>query len=351
MDILESFYDLDFSKIDFKARKLSITFKYTIIQAPSQSGKSYLIYDYLSKYNTSEYLYIDFNNLKINNLKFYDDIQTFIDTNSIKILALDNFDFALGLPICSSIIISTNVNINLNNFENLFLTPADFEEFLQFDKHQNITTSFNYFLKYGNFIDTIRTDEKHKSLNIQTHLKQLANNEIDLFILKFLIKNSGEIKSQNQLYLALKKEIKISKDRFYNYCKILEENQTITFLPKYKHSKSAKKIYTYNHALISEVSFKKNFNNIFTNMVFLELKNQYTDIYYDDYIDFYIPLTNEVFLSKPFFIGSQISSKILHFIQENYIKKVTVVTVSNDNNIFIDNLECEVNPFYIWSAK
>jgi len=351
MDILDSFYDLDFSKIDFKERKKSITNKNTIVQGPSQSGKSYLVYDYLSQFNTNDYLYVDFNNLKINDILFYQDIQEFININNITILALDNFDFTLGLPQCNSIIITTNVNINLNNFTNLILTPADFEEFLLFDKHQNITTSFNYFLKFGNFIETIQTDEKHKSINIQNHIKLLATNETDLFILRYLIKNSGEIKSQNQLYLALKKEIKISKDRFYNYCRILEENQTITFLPKYKHSKAAKKIYTYNHALISEVSFKKNFNNIFTNMVFLELKNKYDEIYYDDYIDFYIPTTNEILLSKPFFIGSQISSKVIAFIEEYNIKKITIVTVSNDNDIYLDNIECEVNPFYIWAVE
>jgi hypothetical protein len=349
MDILESFYDLDFSKIDFKERKRSISNKYTIIQGPSQSGKTYLIYNYLSQYDSKEYLYIDFDNLKLNSFEFYQDIQQFIHENKIKIIALDNFDFTLGLPNCDSIIISTNININLNHFENVILTPANFEEFLRFDKHQNITTSFNYFLKFGNFIETIRIDEKHKSIHIQNHIKLLCNNEIDLYILKFLIKNSGEIKSQNQLYLALKKKIRISKDRFYNYCRILEENQTITFLPKYKHSKAAKKLFTYNHALISEISFKKNFNNIFTNMVYLELKNKFTSIYYDDYIDFYIPSENTIILTKPFFIANTLSSKILTFIQENQIKEINIITVSNNQHIYINDISCHIKPFYIWA--
>jgi uncharacterized protein len=352
MDILDSFYDLDFSKIDFKERKKSINYKYTIIQGSSQSGKSYLVYDYLAKFNSEEYLYIDFNNLKINNLNFYQDVENFININDIKILALDNFDFTLKIPKCNSIIITTtNIDNKLDNFKNLFLSPVDFEEFLLFDKHQNITTSFNYFLKYGNFIDTILIDEKHKSINIQNHIKLLSKDEIDLYILKFLIKNSGEIKSINQLYLALKREIKISKDRFYNYTKFLENNNILTFLPKYKHIKAAKKIYTYNHGLIAEVSFKKNFNNIFTNMIYLELKNKFNEIYYDDYIDFYIPMENKIILSKPFFIGLQISSKIISFIEENNIKKITIITVNNDNNIYLDNIECTVTPFYMWAAE
>jgi hypothetical protein len=63
------------------------------------------------------------------------------------------------------------------------------------------------------------------------------------------------------------------------------------------------------------------------------------------------PTTNEIILSKPFFIGSQISSKVIAFIEEYNIKKITIVTVSNDNDIYLDNIECEVNPFYIWAVE
>lgn len=351
MDILDSFYDIDFSKIDFEERKLSISKKKTILYGPPKSGKSYLIFDYLSLFKSEEYLYIDFTDLKINNFNFYKDIQKFIDQNSIKIVALDNFDFSLSLPKCDSILIATNSYHYLKEFETLLLYPTDFEEFLLFDKHQNITTSFNYFLKFGNLVKTIQTNQHHKHEQLQEHIKLLSNDKTQLAMLKTIINSSGEIKSLNQLYTTLKKEIKISKDRFYNYCKILENDLVISFLPKLDHEKAAKKIYVYNHALISEVSFKKNFNNIFTNMVYLELRKKFDEIYYDDQIDFYIPQTKEIVLSKPFFIGFNISPKILSFIENHNIQKITIVTVSNDSSIYIDNIECEINPFYTWAIK
>lgn len=351
MDILDSFYDIDFSKIDFEERKLSISNKKTILYGPPKSGKSYLIFDYLSLYKSEEYLYIDFHDLKITNLNFYNDIQKFIDQNEIKIVALDNFDFSLTLPKCDSIIIASRSYQQLDNFESILLYPTDFEEFLLFDKHQNITTSFNYFLKYGNLVKTIQTNQHHKHEQLQRHIKLLTKDGVELSMLKAIINSSGEIKSLNQLYTALKKEIKLSKDRFYSYCKELETNMIINFLPKLNHEKAPKKLYTYNHALMSETSFKKNFNNIFTNMVYLELRKKHTEIYYDDQIDFYIPTTNEIVLSKPFFIGFNVSPKVISFIEEHNIKKITIVTVSNENTLYLDNIECEINPFYIWAIQ
>lgn len=351
MTLLDYFYDLDFSKIDFQERKQSISNKNTIIYGGSKSGKSYLVYDYLSNFDPDEYLYIDFNHLKINNLSFYNNVQTFIEEHNIKVLALDNFDINLPLPKCDSIIITTNQQYYLNNFETIKLSATDFEEFLLFDKHQNITTSFNYFLKYGNLIQTIILDELHKSIQLRNHIRLLANDKTELFILKNIIKNCGEVKSANQLYLLLKKEIKLSKDRFYKYFQDLEDQGIISFLAKYNHKKAAKKLFCYNHALIDQVNIKKQFNNIFTNMIYLELINDHDEIYYDDHIDFYIPSQNKIVLAIPFFIGMQISPKVLAFIEENNIKKITIVTVSNEQDIYLDGVECEVNPFYVWAVE
>jgi len=351
MNVLEYFYDINFHKIDFAERKKSIVNQNTIIQGAAKTGKSYLVYDYLSKFNTNEYLYIDFNELKIKSFDFWKDIEKFILLNNIKILALDNFDFDLKLPKCNSIIITTNQNQKIKKFYTITLFPLDFEEFLLFDKHQNITTSFNFFLKYGNFIQTVQVDEQHKSIQLQNHIKLLVKEETTLTIIKYIFSNGGEIKSLNQLYLALKKNIKISKDRFYKYCKELEDSQVVFFLKKYNQPKAAKKIYIYNHALLSEVSFKKNFNNIFANMIYLELNRQGKEIYYDNNIDFYLPKTNEIILSIPFFTGSQISSKVINFIDDNGITKITLVKISNEQDIYLDNIECEVNPFYIWAVE
>ena len=73
-------------------------------------------------------------------------------------------------------------------------------------------------------------------------LKLFVDDSIELDILLLLIKNSGEKKSIFQLYNTLKKEKKISKDRFYNYCDYLEYNKIIYFCQKFEQPKGVKKI-------------------------------------------------------------------------------------------------------------
>jgi hypothetical protein len=35
--------------------------------------------------------------------------------------------------------------------------------------------------------------------------------------------------------------------------------------------------------------------------------------------------------------------------EENTIENITIVTVSNSETMYIENLECEVLPFYEWA--
>ena len=349
--MLNSFYDLDFTKIDFEERKKTIVSKKTILYGPRKCGKSYLIYDYLSNFKTNEYLYIDFNDLKIFNFNFYDEIQIFIDQNKIKILVLDNFNNKLDLPKCDTIIVANSKKIYIKDFDIVKVFPVDFKEFLLIDKHQNITSSFNYFFKYGNLIKTIKTSEQNRMNEIQETIKLISNNETELEIYKSFIYVCGESKSLNQIYLSLKSRIKISKDRFYKFCNNLKKNMIIFFVEKFNHPHMAKKVYIYNHAFIAQVNHKKNFNNIFDNMIFLELKYRYKEIYYTNDISFYVKDNNEIILAKPFFTNFQLSSKIISFIYDYNIQKIVIVTVNNSDTIIINNIKCIVVPFYNWAIK
>ena len=78
MNILEQVYDINFNKIIFNERKISIDYKNTIIYGPPKSGKSYLIYDYLSKYEDDQYLYIDLADYKNDKNEIYKNLVTFI---------------------------------------------------------------------------------------------------------------------------------------------------------------------------------------------------------------------------------------------------------------------------------
>jgi len=356
MNILEQIYEINFNKINFHERKITIDYKNTIIKGPPKSGKSYLIYDYLSKYNDEQYLYIDFADYKNDVIEISNYLEDFIVNNKIDVLVLENFAFNLDLPQdIESIIISTTMDTKLIGFETIYLEGLDFEEYLLFDtKHQSSSNSFNSFLKFGNFPEIIEYPEMKKANRNYEISKLYCDDSTHLQILFLLIKSAGEKKSIFQLFNSLKKEIKISKDRFYKTCETLEENKVVFFCEKYQQPKAVKKIFVHNHALLDIVSYKKNFNNLFKNMTYLELNKRYENLYYLDNIDFYLEEENEIILAIPFFnnlISATVISKILPNIDTYNISTVTIVTVSSEESIFIGEIEAQIVPFSNWAVS
>jgi len=211
MKLLEENYEINFSKVNFLERKTKIEHKKTIICGASKVGKSYLIFDFLSKFKSEEYLYLDFLDLRNKDIK--DELislQEFINKNSIRVLVLENFNFQCEIPNCENIILSSNKNIEIENFEKINLYALDFEEYLLFDtKHQNITQSFNSFLKYGNLSLSINIEEHKKLSRLQEIIKLNSKDETSYEILKILIENIDEKKSLFQLFNQLKTRVKM----------------------------------------------------------------------------------------------------------------------------------------------
>ena len=352
MNILEQIYDNTLPKINFLERKISIITNNTILKGPPKSGKTYLIYDYLSQYNYNDYLYIDCSEYRNSHKEISKYIKKFIEENKIEVLVLENFDFCFDLPKVTSILITTTENIILENFDMVYLSPLDFEEFILFDiKHQNTTNSFNSFLKFGNLPEIIEYSEQKKSKRNYEICQLYCEDKVELEILFLLIKSASEKKSIFQLFNTLKKTIKISKDRFYKTCEKYENNHLIYFCQKFEQPKSVKKIFIFNHALLDIVSYNKNFHNLFQNMVYLEIYKKHKTIYYLDNIDFYIPEDNLIILTIPFFNNFEvinISIKLTPYIKKYNIKKIYIITVSNEKKIDISNIDAKVIKFYDW---
>ena len=357
MNLLNILYDTPLPKMTILQRKQIITKPHTIVSGVKQSGKTYLIYDYLSSFDEETYLYIDFDDLRQHNVNIETLLIDFLQKNKIKILALDNFKFNFDLSkfiSLQSIIISTNdTTMHLNSFTTLNLYPLDFEEYILFDsKHQNTTNSFNSFLKYGNLAHNINISESNQLKENQNTIRLLTNNELELNILNLFIKSSGELKSIFQLFNTFKSSHKISKDQFYKIAKYFELNNIIFYCQKFNQPKTVKKLYCYNHGLIDAVSYNKNFQNTFSNMVYLELITKYQEIYYLDNIDFYIPFDNSIIITIPFFTDFvSLSSKIIPSIIELKIRKITIITISTEKTIFIEDIQCDILPFYEWSLS
>lgn len=354
MNIIEQIYDNYSNKINFLERKISIQNRKTIIKGPPKSGKSYLIYDYLSKFNNDIFLYIDFDDYRNNIDEIEKYLTSFIDEHNIEIVIFENFNFDIELPNLQDIIITTTKDIILDDFETIYLKSLDFEEFLLFDnKHQNILNSFTSFLKFGNSPDIIDYSEYKKSKRNYEICKLYCEDKTELNILLLLIKSAGEKKSILQLYNFMKKKEKISKDKFYRVCEKYKNNHIIYFCEKYNQPKAVKKIFIFNYALLDIIAYNKNFTNLFKNMVYLELYNEENknNIFYLDNIDFYILNKREIILTIPFFnnlLISSVSKKILSVIDKVYIEKIIIITVSNEISFYIDDIVVNVVKFYDW---
>ncbi len=352
MNILEQIYDNNIYKINFLERKISINTKNTILKGPPKSGKTYLIYDYLSQYNNNEYLYIDCNEYRNSEVYLTKYLDQFIIENKIEVLVLENFNFNFSLPKVTSTVITTTKDIQLESFDTIFLAALDFEEFILFDtKHQNTANSFNSFLKFGNFPEIIEYGEQKKAKRNYEICQLYCDDKVELEILFLLVKSSSEKKSIFQLFNTLKKTIKISKDRFYKTCDKYEKNNIIYFCQKFEQPKAIKKIYIFNHALLDIISYNKNFHNLFQNMVYLEIYKKHKNIYYLDNIDFYIPEDKLIILTIPFFNNFEvinISIKLSPYIKKYNVEKIYIVTVSNEKNINISNIDAKVIKFYDW---
>ena len=355
MRSLEACYEISFSKVNFIERKTKITDSKTIISGASKTGKSYLIYDFLSTFKSKEYLYIDFSDLRNNISEISTHLEKFIKMNEIIVLVIENFDFSFELPPCENIIISSQIPIHVKGFKNLIISALDFEEYLLHDnKHQNITQSFNSFLKFGNLSEIINYDEHKKIHRLQEIIELQCKDVTQYEIFKILIENIDEKKSLFQLFNNLKNRIKISKDKFYETCKIYENNKSIYFLEKYNQEKSAKKIYCYNHSFLNAISHVKKFKNEFSNMVFLELIHKYREIYYLDYIDFYVKSKNMAIIPIPFFnklLMNNLLKKIIKNANEFDINEINIITISNNEKIQDSKLKINIIPFYEWALS
>ncbi len=363
MNILEACYEAEIPKVKFLERKITITHPKTLLKGPPSAGKTYLIYDFLARYSKSDYLYLDFLDLrndfeKLENISkgtFRNTLEIFIKENKIIVLVLENFDFIFKLPYCDNIIITSKKDFCPFGFKILKLMPLDFEEFLLHEsKYQNITASFNAFFRYGNFSELVNLDEPLKIKRMQEILRLNTKDEIELSCLRIFFDSIAEKKSLLQLFTNLKKTKKVSKDRFYNLSAKYLENAWIFFVQKYKNPKAVKKIFTYNHAFLNLSSYNKKFKNEFENMVFLELLKLNEDIYYLDNADFFLEISNKIILASPFFselIFEQNKEKILKSIKESACKNIEIITIGNTNNLSFDDITISVIPFYEWSVS
>jgi len=308
-------------------RKAKLNYENTIITGPKRVGKTFLVFEFLKNFK-GKYKYIDFSDYREKNFNFED----------VDLVIFDNFDFQTEIPPITTFIISDK-NISIEGFKKIELKGLDFEEFFAFENTTNINSCFDKFLRLGNF-PRIFNEEYFKDEYLKETFELLPYNKN---ILKFFFSHIGEKFTLYQIYQILKKEIKISKDSFYKTTNELIENRIIYEVNKFDSPKSPKKFFSYNFAFKNVLTNKKNILHKFENIIFLELNEK--EVYYKDTLSFYLPEKEKGILVLPF-ADKEIAKEKLKKITD--VKKVEIVTISNEFEIDHKKFEVEVIPFWRW---
>ncbi|WP_457560691.1 AAA family ATPase [Caminibacter sp.] len=308
-------------------RKVRLRYENTLITGPKRVGKTFLVFNFLKNFK-GKYKYIDFEDYREKDFEIED----------IDLLILDNYDFSVDIPDITTFVISSQ-NIKLPGFRHIELQGLDFEEFFAFENTTNVNQCFDKFLRLGNF-PRIFSEEYYRDEYLKETFELLPYNKK---ILKFFFSHIGEKFTLFQIYQILKKEMKISKDSVYNITNELIENRIIYEVNKFNSPKSPKKFYAYNFAFKNILTNRKNIQYTFENIVFLELRQK--NVFYKDNLTFYIPEEEKGILVLPFADEDVAKEKIKKI---NDIKKLEIITVSNEFEIKSKKFEVEVLPFTSW---
>ena len=309
-------------------RKVKLNFENTLITGPKRVGKTFLVFNFLQNFK-GKYKYIDFED--------YREIDD--DFEGIDLLIYDNYDFSFPIPKHITTFVISSKNINIPEFKKVELQGLDFEEFFAFENTTNVNQCFDKFLRLGNF-PRIFNEEYFRDEYLKETFELLPYNKN---ILKFFFSHIGEKFTLYQIYQILKKFMKISKDSVYNITNELIENKIIYEVNKFNSPKSPKKFYSYNFAFKNILTHRKNIQYTFENIVFLELKHK--EVYYKDNLTFYIPEEEKGILVLPF-ADEDIAKEKIKKISD--IKKLDIITISNEFDIKSKKFEVEVIPFTRW---
>ncbi|OCR15926.1 ATP-binding protein [Helicobacter pullorum] len=345
--ILES-YPKNIAKIH---RKVEIKLKdLNLIYGAKNIGKTNFVLQYYqqAEFKNLKKMYINLKDSKINPNKDFDDLESFCQKEKVEILIVDSYMPSFKLPNLPKITLISDIPYQIANYSIFELPPITFYEYQQIHK-PNIQDSFNNYLKYGNLFEAESLNDYKKG----EFLKFLANDNIHFWILKNLAQNLGLKVSLHQIYTKLKKEGKISKDRFYEYAKFLQDSKILFWLEKFEHNLSPKKLYFYDFTLKNAVSYDKNFSSLFENMVFLELLYHFKqDIFFTDKLDFYLPQVSLGILCLPFIQQHSLEQKLHKIIKEReYCEKFLIITLNQKGQGENLGTPYTLSPFYDFALQ
>lgn len=263
------------------------------------------------------------------------------------------------------------------------LFPFSFREYLDFRKVKtpdlnvlttrqkgNLRKLANEYITFGGIPDALKYPELgvHKALYDDVLYRDIAtryklDNVKSLKELAFyLVSNTASLVSFNKLKDLLKLG---SVNTVINYIDYLENSWLFFVVNKYAYSVkeqqiAAKKIYGIDAGLIQSVgfSFSENKGKFMENIVYLQLRRRYHDVYYyktaEDYeVDFFLPKEGSLIQVAQHFDLAETRERELRALvsaarEQNRAKKLVIVTESEKSEFEREGVKVNTVPLYEW---
>jgi len=316
------------------------------------AGKTALLLDYLAQHVDISLLYIDMDdpNLIFKTLETRS-LQQYIDTHNIQILVLDHYKEGIldTFPNVTQLILVTRAKLSVEHCIPIELFPLDYEEFLAFESSSLQHRGFNHFLRSGT-LPLLARSQKNSHQTMKTFFQSAFDTQEQKLLL-ILAQHHTKHLTIYQIYTFAKEKFKVSKDWLYKTIKCFAEEKLILFIED-RYQKSGKKMLLFDFAFAKYLTIGQPFILQFDTMIALALIKHQIEVHTLG-IHGYITKNNELILPSPFESEESLwvkSQNKFNLYKKYGVQKVTIVTVANSYEYFIEKLHFEALPFDEWSV-
>jgi len=320
---------------------------------------------------------------------FFDEIQNISGWEKFVRRVYDTISKNIYITGSNSKLLSSEIATSLRGRTLSFeVFPLSFSEYLSFKNIEvdlysskslaHIKNAQERFLRDGAFPETLFLEKAYMNQTLQEYFnvllyKDLAErynitNTVALkFFLKRIIASSTKQISINKIFNELKSSgIKIGKNTLYNFLDYVQNIYLSLSLHRYDKSLvnkelGEKKIYSIDIGLnnATEFKFSDNIGKSLENAVFLQLKRNYTELFYyrdsSSECDFIVHENNSI--TRAIQVTYDMSNEgtknreikgLLKACKNFHLKSGTIITYDTEDEFTQDNIEIKLIPFYKW---
>ena len=353
MEQLEALHESSPKAVGFVERKVEIPSHTLYLYGPSRSGKTWLLLDHLARLPKKKRLYIDLRDLRIDRRALAENLQPFVDRHGIETVAIDHWNAEVPPPRCRQVILAGETATPPHPMmPTLEVPPLDFEEYLAFERrHVHLEHSFSLFLRTGTLPQMATVHESLLTMHLHETVRSLFPLPNERILFAHLALHLGKPVTAHQLYTAIKKEHRVSKDWLYKTLKSWEERGLLRWMEKAGQPRAPRRLAMWDFAAPASMRFEKSLMGQLASLGSWHLLGREEEAFYTDHIDFLLPESRHALMLSPFSNPQIAAARVARAAEEIdrfAIERITILTVANRFDFTFETRPVTARPFYEW---